>query len=186
MKFALKALAAVAMLSSGMVMAQSPVNGTVKFEGAVGSAACGVDGSTQHQTVQLGEWNIEALKTPGYETPATPFKITLKNCTLEEDAANPGKKLPLSSAKITFNYDYVPSKNGVIQVTNAENAPHLGIALYEGATGTTAVDSGKPISTPIYVNGDFEYYFNARIQSLSATPVAGKLNANATWTFSQI
>ncbi|GED23656.1 fimbrial protein [Halomonas halmophila] len=92
---------ALGMMLSGFAFAAQ--NGTVNFEGEVVNSTCNVVPADQDKTVVLPTVSVSALDTAGATAGATPFSISLENCTVGDGGSPPVSELSLPVSATAAN-----------------------------------------------------------------------------------
>ena len=152
-KIAIASMCVVGLTTFG-VNAADQGSGTVRFEGTVIDAPCGIDPETVDQTIDFGQISKTHLENGNYTE--KDFEIRLVNC---EFSALP------ATASITFNGMTVVSTTNELATAGVTNT---GIQIgYEGGI----VDFGTPLAIDA-ANGNNTLLYKARVKQATGMTVA--------------
>ncbi len=165
-------------IASSLVMFISPCataqtivqsDGVVTLGGEVMDSACGLEGVTYDQTIEMAPEPIGRLLREGVGQ-AQPFQLRLVNCSLTRpDPLRPGQTLPdWEHLRVTFDG---PSDRGGLSF--AAFGASQGVAFHiEDAAGQQSVP-GVPMALVPLVEGDMTLHYRLRLVGNGVPLLAG-------------
>lgn len=171
MKMNKLALSLVVAMGIASGMAQAATNGgsgTVKFNGAIVDAPCGIDPSTNSQTVEMGTTTMKSLDKSG-KSVSIPFEIKLQSC----DAT-------ASKVEIAFDGVAADSSKKLLALANG-TASGAGVGIMNHAGEEVVLGTAVSASDAL-TEGDNTLNFQAFVQGLGASVTAGSYYTTANFT----
>lgn len=166
----------VAGMATGLTLTASSAwaaEGTVNFTGEIIDEACTVDiGTDNTMTVELGHVAKSSFKAVGDESPETKFTLKLKTCPES-----------VTSAKVKFDGVNDATNSSLLALTDETGAAKgIAVTLRTADKAGLGLDAVNDYSYDLSATAENNLEFYAAYRATSATVVAGKANAVATFT----
>lgn len=173
-KIALFASALTFSLTALTVQAASQGSGTIKFQGTVIDAPCGISSDAADQVVDFGELSMPNLKAGGV-SPTKTFSIDLVNCDITAFKAD-GKK---GTVTVSFIGGSVPAKPAMLGTTGG-----TGVAIVLTSQSGSAITFDGSASSPLALQDNSnQFTFGAVAKAADVSAVtAGQFNATANFS----
>lgn len=158
--------------------------GRINFSGAVVSAPCAVDATSDGQTVVLGQIPANRLAAKGDTSAAVPFTIKLTGCDLTSDSSgDETAAVSYTSASITFN-GATAGDNSTLAISSAASgagdttsaAKNVGLQILQNNTPVIVDGSTATTAQKIYAGAN-EIPFSAAYVATADGVVAGSANS---------
>jgi|AGFS01.1.fsa_nt_gi P pilus assembly protein, pilin FimA len=138
----------------------------LKVYGTVTATSCDVDNASAHQTVNLGDVNLNAFKKVGSVSRAEAFHIQLKDCSAS-----------ITGGTITFQGTPDSDNNDLLQLTPGSGvATGVGVEILDGNSGKP-VALGAVTATHPLSSGDNDLLYYLRYKSTQTPVTPGTANA---------